>query len=91
VGCGWGRELLLHLSKVFKNWGSIPSQVTLIFFEFVHVAFVLESQATIVKFFSLSDRIEILICISLMHIRHVLKFETHIYLTGKGIFKKINV
>jgi len=48
VGHGWGKELVLHLGRVLHRIG-FDSRIS--YFEFLCVAFILESWATIVSFF----------------------------------------
>jgi hypothetical protein len=65
-GCGWGRELVLHLGRVFhRTRFDSPTS----YFEFLCVAFVLESWATIVSFL-LSNLLGNSMCISFVKIEN---------------------
>jgi hypothetical protein len=75
---------VLHLGKVIHTIGfDSPT----IYSEFLCVAFVLESWATVVIFL-LSNILGNLICISFVHIYHILKIENqHIHNQQKSLLK----
>jgi hypothetical protein len=69
VGRGWGKELLLHLGRVCHRT-RFDSPIS--YFEFLCVAFILKSWATIVSFF-----IE----------QYIWKFDMHIFCAYSPCFE----
>jgi hypothetical protein len=84
VGHGWGKELVLHLGRVLHRIG-FDSCIS--YFEFLCVAFILESWATIVSFL-LSNVLGNLVCTSFVDMRHVLKIRNwHIHNRQKNLLE----